>query len=341
MDMSKIIADLCWGESVCVRQAFIEQTSGRPIQFGWEELEEMNYTPFNGDPVLIVETAKVILRQTGMTYKHVFLTNGATGGCTIALRACAISGNMVAAVTNSPPYFPLYPGMALAAGLRHITTEKEFNDMRGWETVFLLDTPANPSGLHAGLPEWYKGGGFVIWDAVYHNWVYSSILPPAPEHDIAVGSFSKLTGLNGIRIGWIATNNDWVAERVAKLIAAEYCGLSRPSKVILLSLLDQYNVEPEHRWGAFEKAARYNLDFNRGEWAKLERYFGGTPVPVNGMFFYSEMDESAKRLFEKAGVLYQLGSKCGTSDDFGRFNLGQDCALVQNAVKAVLKQDKI
>lgn len=331
--------DLTWGESVAVRHAFVEQTHGIPIHFGLKELDEMDYTPFNGDAKLIQETEKVILRQTGMTYKHIFLTNGASGGCTIALRAYAHMG-VYAAVTNPAPYFPLYPGMAYAAGLRHVTTEADFKVGAGWQRVFLLDSPHNPTGKHQGMPAWALGS-HVIWDAVYHNSAYAHILPGAPPHDVVVGSFSKLTGLNGLRLGWIATNDDRVADQIGKLIAPEYCGLSKPSKMILGTLLDQFNNDPEYHWGAFEKGARYRLDLNRGEWAKLEKFFDGTVVPAVGMFYYAGLDNSAKALFDKAGVLYQAGSKCGTDDGFGRFNIGQDPKVVLGAVKSVLKADKI
>ena len=330
--------DLIWGDSVAVRQAFLEQTRGISIQFGLTELEAMDYTPFNGDAKLIEETAKVILRHTGLKYDHIFLTNGATGACTIALRAYARSGSYVAVITNPAPYFPLYPGMAHAAGLKHVTEREKME--RAWKSVILLDTPANPSGSIAEAPLWASGCP-VIWDAVYHNPAYCSILVPPPEHEVMVGSFSKLTGLNGLRLGWIATNHPFLAERIGKLIAPEYCGLSKPSKMILTTLLDQFNNDPDYFWGAFEQAARYKLDCNRTEWAKLEKYFNGYSVSPNGMFHYAYLDNAAKALLAEANVLYQAGSKCGTDDSFGRFNIGQDPKVILSAVRAILKADKI
>lgn len=330
--------DLTWGESVAVRQAFLEHTTCLPLTTGFSELENMNYTPFAGEENLIQHAARIIKRQTGQTYKHIFLTNGASGGCTIALRAHKHMGYDTM-ITNPPPYFPLYPSMAYAADLAH-TTEKEcFSDWKD-SNVVLLDSPHNPTGLHQGVPSWAMNCS-VIWDAVYHNNVYSAILPGAPAHDVMVGSFSKLTGLNGIRLGWIATNNDLYADEIGKLLAPEYCGLSKPSVVVLNALLDQFNVDPGYWWTAFETAARYKLDLNREIWSELERFFAGTPVSANGMFYYAPMDSACKRLFEKAGVLWQSGTKCGTDDDFGRFNIGQDTKLVIDAMRAVLKADKI
>lgn len=329
--------DLTWGESVAVREAFLDQNKLCSVQFGLKELLEMDYTPFSGDEVLIDHTRKIIKRQTGMSYKHVFLTNGASGGCTVALRAYGKLGYDTV-VTNPAPFFTLYPAMADAAGLTHMTRKPIKNS---WDpgSVFLLDTPANPSGKHVSVPDWAQNKR-VIWDSVYHSRVYCGVLPPPPNHDIAVGSYSKLTGINGIRLGWIATNHDLEASIVEELIAPEYCGLSKPSMAILSSLLYRFNIRPDY-WSSFEKQARYKLDCNRTEWARLEKYFGNSPVPTNGMFYYGPMDEGCKRLMEKAGISYKPGSECGHSDDFGRFNLGQKNEIIASAVKNVLKMDKI
>lgn len=327
--------DLTWGESVAVRQAFLHHAKKSSVHFNLEDLLAMDYTPFNGDLELIAHTANVIKRQTGLAYKYIFLTNGASGGCTIALRALKILGAQTG-FTNEAPYFPLYPNMMSAAGLPH----KTYYTPVGHPGVFLLDTPANPSGKHIGPPDWI-GDMPVIWDAVYHNNVYSSLVVPHPVHSVVVGSYSKLTGLNGIRLGWIATNDDHIAGTINEIISAEYCGLSKPSKMIMNQLLSQYNLDEEYYWGSFEALARNKLDSNRTEWEKLEKYFDGTPVSPNGMFYYAGMDESAKRLFTAAGVLWQPGSKCGHSDDYARFNLGQDPKIIREAVKSILKEDKI
>jgi aspartate/methionine/tyrosine aminotransferase len=329
--------DLTWGEAVAIRKAFLGVNFGESVNFGREELMAMDYTPFSGDEKLIEETAKIIKRQTGMTYDHIFLTNGAAGGCTIAMRAYAKTGT-VGVITNPPPYFSIYPTMISAAGLRHVTTQRSYNGSK--PHVTLLDSPSNPTGQITDPPHWAMAED-VIWDSVYHTAAYCSLILPAPEHDVVVGSYSKLTGLNGLRLGWIATDNDYLAGIIEKLVAAEYCGLSRPSKVILKYILDLYNEDPDRNWGMFEQCARKYLNNNRTEWSKLEKFFHGTAVPANGMFYYAHMDAACKRLMEKAGVGYQLGSKCGTDDGFGRFNIGQDCDLVREAVKSVLKADKI
>ncbi len=87
--------------------------------------------------------------------------------------------------------------------------------------------------------------------------------------------------------------------------------------------------------------ANIYLNCNREEWSKLEKFFGDTPVSPIGMFYYGPMDETCKKLMNKAGIHWTPGPQMGTfHDNHGRFNIGQDNKLIRDAVKAVLKADK-
>lgn len=322
--------DLIWGESICVRQAFVDNVHANPTFFDNHTLMgDFGYPKHEGDPRLVSLTADVIKRQTSEVYKHIFLTNGATGAVVIAMRAFASLG-FGTVKTSEPPYFSLYPGMIKAAAMNHIT------DRAGWgldEFVELIDSPSNPRGNIALVTD-VKNRPSTILDAVYHNRVYTNGTIGTVPHDIVCGSYSKLTGLNGIRVGWIATNDDLLALEIQSLVTSEYCGISFPSTHILLNTLDQFD------WDQFELNARFRLDMNRDEWAKVTRYFARNVNP-NGMFYYTELDTSAKKLLAKAGILYQCGSKMDHTGQHGRFNLGQSNELIREAVKAILKADRI
>jgi aspartate/methionine/tyrosine aminotransferase len=322
--------DLTWGESVCVRDAFTETLSGAPVVFGLSQLDQMGYPKHEGNAELVELTRKVIKRQTGRSYHYVLLTNGAAGGVTVAMRAYQQLGSNVL-FTRTPPYFTLYPAMIRAAGFTDHRMEAD-NRKPSDSPVALIDSPTNPEGLLIGPSRiWLHP---IIWDAVYHNNVYSPNATPI-NHDVMVGSYSKLLGLNGIRVGWIATDDTALHDKMASLVTAEYCGLSHASTYLLLELLNKFH------WNEFEKNARYRLNYNREEWAKLEKYFEGHPVGPVGMFYYARMDKPCKKLMEKAGVLWMPGTSLGADDDHGRFNLGQDNKLIRTAVKAILKADKI
>jgi aspartate/methionine/tyrosine aminotransferase len=175
----------------------------------------------------------------------------------------------------------------------------------------------------------------VILDAVYLNQVYMNpISVNHIPHDVLVGSYSKLLGINGIRLGYMATNDDQLAAKMSELVTAEYCGLSMTSQDLLIDIL------PSFDWHQFYPYARFKLDLNREQFQKIEKFLGDVPVNSIGMFHYSPVDKKAKELLDKAGVTYTSGSLMGTNDNFGRFNIGQSNQLVEDAVKAILKADR-
>lgn len=322
--------DLSWGNAVCVRQAFIEGLFHKVVFFGLTD-DNLNYTPHDGDEKLIEITRSVIERQVGPTYQHIFLVNGATGGVTLALRAYVQMGYKTA-LTRKAPYFPIYPDMVESAGLKHVYGQSYKNCAN---PVALIDSPSNPAGdIEEGTP-WT--GTPLIWDAVYHNRVYTAGNYKPIGCDVMVGSYSKLLGLNGIRMGWIATNDNVVAMHLKSLITAEYCGLSSAGNVVMLNVLEKW--KEQSFWENFEWKARANLNVNREEWSKLERYFAGQRVSPNGMFFFGPADEACKKLLQKSGIVYTKGPSMGVSDDYIRINLGQDTKLVREAVQAVIKND--
>jgi aspartate/methionine/tyrosine aminotransferase len=320
--------DMGFGHSVCVRQAFLDVYNGHPITFHDLDLNKFDYPKHEGDEEVVAIVKDFMKRQFGKEYKHVLLTNGATGGIVITMRAYAQKGCKFCQTRSAPNYLR-YPGMIKAAGLEHVHQNRWTTD----NTVCLLDMPSNPLGLMDNPMN--STVAPTILDGVYFNNVYTQGNVKLVPHNEFVGSFSKLLGLNGIRIGWIATDNSLMYERLRELVVSEYCGLDIASSVILKNALRHF------RWDIFEIYARDNLNFNREEWAKLERYFEGTPVAENGMFYYAKMDASCKRLMEKSGVLWTPGSLLGTGDNYGRFSLGQGCELTQEAVKTVIKNDTI
>lgn len=321
--------DLSFGNSVCVREAFVKASLGNPIQFGNEELLRFDYPSHEGDPKLVEITRSVIKRQIGTDYKHVFITNGATGGVTAALMTYKLRG-VDYCHTRNAPYYARYPEIIKSAGMIH--NDETFIQLQR-ESVWLLDTPSNPLGelkspnIKPEIP--------VILDAVYLNNVYTAFTIGIPAHNVLVGSYSKLLGINGIRLGWIATNDDSLAKELKAVITSQYCGLSVASTEILKHYMVGFN------WEQFEQSARMKLDYNREEWAQLEKYFHNEPVKMHGMFYYAPFDKKCRELLTKAGIKWTVGQTMGTSEDYGRINLGQDNDLIAKAVEAILKADRI
>lgn len=320
--------DLGWGNSVCVRKAFLETYDGEMIVFSHDKLAKFDYPKHEGDPELVDLTRNVIERQTGHRYKHILITNGATGGVVIALRMYQQRGYENCHTRNAP-YYVRYPRMIRASGLHHC--DETYHIWRR-ESMILLDIPSNPLGLTGPIDTGYEVP--VVLDGVYFNKVYMNWVIPTPRHNIMVGSYSKLLGLNGLRTGWIATDSDELYRSLADLVASEYCGLSTASTEIIKTTLFDFN------WAQFEQLGRNRLDYNREQYSKLEKFFGDVAVPSNGMFYYAPIDAACRELLEKSGITWTKGSDLGTDDSFGRFNVGQDCALVEQAVKTVLRNDQ-
>lgn len=329
--------DLGFGNSICVRQAFLENYNYSFITFTPFHLNKFDYPNHLGDEEIIKYTKQVIKRQTGLDFKHVVLTNGATGGVVIALRAGKELGYHKC-LTRVGPYYLRYPDMIKASGAKHITN---IDDLNTNDTAILLDLPSNPLALTNDFTDeklrFSSIMPYRIIDGVYLNNVYTNGDIKLQEQHMGafVGSYSKLLGLNGLRIGWIATNGDFLYEKLKTLVTAEYCGLDYAGTELLKGILRDFD------WGKFERRAKLKLDYNREEWSKLERFFDGYKVSDIGMFHYTHIDPKLRFLLDKTNVKYTLGSILGTSDDFGRFNLGQDNNLISNIVSNILRKDSI
>jgi aspartate/methionine/tyrosine aminotransferase len=320
--------DLAWGHSGAVRKAFLDTYNGVPLVLSAEDLHKFDYPEHEGDKGVVSLTHQIIRRQLGLSYKHLLIVNGATGGVTITLRAFNKMG-FEKCMTRMPPIYVRYPGMIDSAGMRHVLPESTF--FEDGKHVFLLDLPSNPKGFTDNPFPALRGP--TILDGVYYNNVYTNGYIKPVAHDVLIGSYSKLLGLNGIRIGWIAMNDDLLYGRIKELVTSEYCGLSMTDSLTLKHIMKAF------KWETFEARARENLNYNREQWSKLERYFEGSPVSDVGAFYYGKMDASCKDLMERAGVKWTSGDVLCTNNEYGRFNLGQECDVVRLAVKEVLKND--
>lgn len=319
--------DLSFGNSVCVREAFLNNYGHAPIFFSRKDLVNFNYPPYDGDPELIEMTRNIILEQTGQDYEHVFLTNGATGAVLIALNVFR-DMNYTEVMTREAPYYIHYPNIISESKMEHRWIGGPHD-----RPVYLIDLPSNPEG---SMDSYSILNYPLIIDGVYLNNIYMNGLRYGlPNHAIMIGSYSKLIGVNGCRIGWLATNSTELAPKIHKSVMSQYCGMDIAGSQLLKELLK--NVD----WETFELNARNALNYNREEWSKLEKFFEDAPVHDIGMFHYGSMDMKAYDLFKKAGIKWVEGSAMGTFDNFGRFNLGQSNKLVKEAVKEVLRLDTI
>lgn len=287
-------------------------------------VQDMIYGPYEGIPGLIQETHKVIKEVTGLQYRHVLITNGASNAINIVLRHFKSRGGEEVYTTKYG--YPSYEGMIQRAGLRRVRHLNCPFDPGTGESKFLrlIDSPENPIG------DQFAGGnaGRDIWDSVYHSKTYGANLNVRPSHNIHIGSYSKLLGIAGARVGYIALNDSILYEALLAESKNDLTGPSRPSQKLVLDILKKVNLDD------FMSEANKDLCYNKEEFQKIEYLFDGQKVNEIGMFYCVKTDDAVLKLFEKVGIAYVK-----LDDETIRLSMGQTKLVIKNAIKAILKGD--
>jgi len=192
--------------------------------------------------------------------------------------------------------------------------------------LYIVDSPSNPLGEQ--FPYDSKN---TIWDGVYHNKIYNALPSIKPRHDVFVGSFSKLLGLTGARVGWFATNNEDYFRVLSKDTLYENATISRPSQKLINSVLNQLNLEDFMTFG------KNSLDQNRHILHKLHN-LTRQEVQEVGMFYCFDADQELIELFNRARVkCVVFNNEDGSS--MIRLNTGQTADVLEKAVRAIQKAD--
>jgi aspartate/methionine/tyrosine aminotransferase len=331
--------NFAWGDTRGIRAIMMKYINETNIlqNIPWENF---GYPEHEGDPELIRYTKTLINELTGHQYKHILITNGATH----ALNAyvAAIKTPDTDFMYTHKLYFLFYPGIASNHGLTHATQESMLTIPE--KQIGIMDSPSNPEGKMHGNP-FFPNSTYsknIIFDAAYYTPTYCGIgnknnlkcINIIPNHDAIAGSFNKLTGINGLRVGWLATDDDNIYNNALEYIEHDICGVSYPSQHMALEIMKHVNLNH------FYWESKLMLDSNKGEMSRLNHIFGNQPIPTHGMFALFEIDAKLKRLLEKASVKFMPGNSCGDFRDSARFNLSNSNEATKNMVDAILKADK-
>jgi aspartate/methionine/tyrosine aminotransferase len=322
-----------FGDSIAVSQA-----ATRVFGLTATRLESFHphYPPPTGFPALNEYTLELVRTLTGRKYKHVLITHGAGGALMLLMREW--QGPSESLVVTDDHYFILYPHMIARAGMIHYR-ETEVDKLDKY-AMRLTAMPSNPRGLleKPGTP-----ASQTVWDACYFSPVYMNSKLDAstyvPEHRFMVGSFGKLFGVNGARLGWIATDDTKTYESLVRAQRVETVGVSTLGCAFVSNLLGVGMNGDGLYMQLFYQAARAAINNNREALRRLER-FAKDPVPENGMFWFTEVDERARKLLEKAEVHFIEGTECGGTENHVRITLGQDQTLTGKMVQDVLRADR-
>ncbi len=313
--------DLGWGNPYFLTEFLDIDFWGYRMEI---DLLDMNYAPDQGNERLLRQVRDITKMNTGKTYKYYGITNGATQAINSILRTQTFEKELDTVTTN-PLSYPFYPGMIQKVPqLFHENSEK-LKDIKEYynRELILLDSPSNPLGEQYVMKAAKKSQ--IIWDAVYHNKAYNADLSIIPKHNVFVGSMSKLLGLSGVRIGWIATNDKKLFDEVMEDSLMENATVSKISQDFISGLLEDLDLEN------FMEEARDYLNDNRKLFKKLEK-LTGAKVPKVGMFYcFPVKNKKIPKLFDKNKIKYVTMNDGNT--DYIRLNMGQTTDVIEEMLE--------
>lgn len=288
---------------------------------------DMSYAPDAGTEELINTIKKTINQTTGMDYKHIIVTTGTTQAINVLLRVLK-SKTPLNDIRTTKLGYPFYDKMIEKAGLNRVEMSRnELLNNSELPCIEIIDSPSNPLGEQYGSS--FGSEKLTIWDAVYHNKIYTNDLFNKPKHVAMVNSYSKLLGLTGARIGYIATNDDLLYNRCLEDSLMENATISIPSQELIVDILNQVNLDN------FINKGKQSLNRNKEEFKKIEYLFSNQRVQETGMFYCAEGDDKLCKLLDNCGIKYVR-----LKDNLIRLSMGQTNLLTRQAIDRILKRDK-
>ena len=311
--------DFLWGNPYFLLEILEKKYNQKLAPYN---IKEMSYAPNEGIPELIELTKKIIQETMGVNYKYIIITNGATQAINSILRF-KISIGYTHVITHKYGY-PFYDDMIKRAGFVRI--EDNSLKLPKNENAFrLIDSPNNPLGIQTKI-----GSNNDIWDAVYHNRIYTDQISVMPNHKCMVGSYSKLLGVTGARVGFIATNDENFYNNVRDWSLKDTATPSKISQEMIIDILNKINLEE------FIILGKRSLDNNREEFQKIAYLFDNQPIQETGMFWCVHADKKALKILDECNIKYLT-----LDGNYIRISLGQTNEITKEAVREILKRDKI
>ena len=301
----------------------------------------LGYTESQGSPGLRAEICKI---YETIQPDDLLVHSGAEEAIFLFVFAAFQPGEHV--IVHSPGYQSL-SDVARAAGC-HVSfwQAREENNwaldldelrqlMRTNTKGIILNTPHNPTGYLMSIEEYdavhifARTNNLLLFsDEVYREseYVHASRLPAAcdyGEHAVSLGVTSKTYGLAGLRIGWIATKNRMIYEKMASLKDYTTICNSAPSEFLA-------EVAMRNRQRLIER----NLGIIKNNLSVMEDFFSrhadlfSWVCPQAGPMAFprylgGEAGEFCDRLVKKAGVLLLPGSVYDDTQNHFRLGLGR------------------
>ena len=211
-----------------------------------------HYTAGAGIPTLrqaIFEKMTSVNRIAVSDPAHVLVTNGAMHALYIAFRAVCAPGDEV--IVPDPTWTETADNVTIAGG---VPVRCTLDPQRGYAydperiaalvtprtRAIVVNSPHNPTGavvdteaLAGILDVATRNGLVVISDEAYEHVIYDGrehvsvgSLPGAAERTLSIFSMSKSYAMSGLRVGYLACNDDTLLERMVKLLRCTINGVN-------------------------------------------------------------------------------------------------------------------
>lgn len=305
----------------------------------WEALS-LGYTESTGLPALREAIAEM---YPGLAPEHVFVLAGAEEGIFLTMHALLEAGDEAVVVT--PAYQSLH---AVPAAIGAQVKRVPLRPGQGWgldvdelaravtrrTKVIVVNFPHNPTGAHitaatqraiVGVAD--AAGATLLSDEVYQGLEHSApALPPAAQLSasaVSLGVVSKSYALAGLRIGWLASRNAALLQRVARLRDYTTICSSSPSEVLALAAIRARAKLLERSLAIVTDNLRRARDFM----GRASREVAWVP-PLAGSIAFPRFtsrnaDDVSRLLATRDRVLLLPGSVFGTDPSYFRLGLGR------------------
>lgn len=326
----------------------LEEGAAERFQHVW-----LGYTESQGSPALRREIAN--LYET-IQPEEILVHSGAEEAIFLFMLAALKEGDHV--IVHAPHYQSL---SEVAKGIGCEVTPWLAREENGWALdihelrrllrsktkAVIVNTPHNPTGylmpredysiLHGFVQEY---GLLLFSDEVYRESEYDPLarLPAAcdlGDHAVSLGVTSKTYGLAGLRIGWIATKNRELYEKMASLKDYTTICNSAPSEFLAEVAMRNRGKLIARSLGTIQNNLAVMDDF----FARREDLFSWVRPQAGSMGFpkllRGNVDEFCDKVVREAGVLLLPGTMYDDTGNHFRVGLGR-----KNLPQAVRRLDE-
>lgn len=325
-DNKNINWNLCIGDPVIIRNQL------KSMAFEAPSLSKLDYPSLEVLPELESAIRAFVGKHTG---EFIVPTIGAKHALHAAVYALTRSG-LKKKVTAPVPFWVSYPTIARYADCDWT----EHIPLNYWdsELIEIIASPNNPDGwiwTDAEVVPYRKT--LRIWDAAYASPLYGFNAETVPLHDISVWSGGKLTGLPGLRVGWMTTSNETYANDARQFVEQTTSGVSQLTQLHAAQALRYLG----HNISIVEKVREQiqeNQDLILGTLGELAEPMDSKINPGMFLWMKSRNPEVLDKALASAKISVLRGEACGKTDSgWYRWALGQPVEFTRAAMEDLRK----